>query len=242
MRELPEITQQHLWSSLVLEAFLPLPAADKGLKGQGQRKGSTDPGAKEVTSRVESVWFHPRTGGDQFFWCFHYACHGEEEYRRATEHAYENEMKEKFAVAQRLSMHKLDLRICKVTQAGAEAELSNGGRVGLAGLRALCIVRGVGAIVARGGFFSRWGAKPRAVFIIEGRGRMKVSLDERVIEDAQRARICVADIAKPLKAMASYRLAELRDMSETLGLPTARGGKSLTRTQLHEAIVRKTSN
>jgi|TARA_B100001250_G_C19813990_1_gene797269 hypothetical protein len=189
--------------------------------------------------------FYPKQS-DSLFWCFYIVVHGHEAYELSRGDAFKVEKEFKIASVEKLREKADQLKAFKLKRNAVENELVNEQRIGLDGLRALCIAYGVSIVYVVGRtYYDFQHGDEKSSVIVKNVEKNWNGLRHEEDTDSFRAEVIadyflIENVSKPLKAVTTYSVAQLQETCRRLTVPILDPtGKKLGKKSMYEAILTK---
>jgi hypothetical protein len=180
-----------------------------------------DPGKEEHS------FFSPNEN-DQLFWCFFIMKYGVINYEYPGTTSFANEKELKFKLIERVRKEKEKLKLHKIgkIKEDIEDELANKDRIGIKTFIALCIVEGLNVImIDRRKYYEQVLDQMQPCHLVRSKKGLKgkfefspISLTSPILQTYRDTLFAWVAIDKPIKAASNYKVDELLDMCNRLGL------------------------
>ena len=173
---------------------------------------------------------------DSLFWCFYIALHGLHEYD--TIHNFFTKEKEiKYSWIEELRGKKEILKPIKISKATVEDELANCQRITMASVKAMCHLFDINIFyIDNKKFYEIITDENNPIFVIEKRDKvygLKKNLTTEQLEYYRNHFWKLENLDKPLKAISSYKINDLRSICSKLHIEFV----NMTRPQMYQAIL-----
>ena len=193
-------------------------------------------------SKLEDT-FYPKQS-DSLFWCFYIMLNGHEDYELIRSDAFKVEKEFKISSVEKLREKVDQLKAFKLKRNAVENELVNEYRIGIDGLRALCIVYEVSVIYVVGRTyysFQHGDDKPRIINKNVEKNWHGIRHEDEADEfqkNIESDYLLIENVAKPLKAVTAYSVAQLQEMCRRLLVPVLDDtGRKVNKKVMYEAIL-----
>jgi len=205
---------------------------------------STKPNRKNTRIRQETMpkpkdaIFEPREK-DSLFWCFYIMKRGQTAYDMLDHRNFVAEKKLKIEYVEKIRTDKEQIKLHKFTTlTHLESNLANDDRIDLPTFLSLCVIENLNVnVVKKRTYFELLmndGMESHTIYCLDNR---KHGYTETIPNKQMLLKI--DNVAKPLKAIASYKVQDLLDFCEKLNLETVNPdtNKTKTKNDLYESIV-----
>ena len=199
-------------------------------KRDSGRKSSS----KNIIKTTDNIFFPKQK--DSLFWCFYIALHGLHEYD--TIHNFFTKEKEiKYSWIEELRGKKEILKPIKISKATVEDELANCQRITMASVKAMCHLFDINIFyIDNKKFYEIITDANKPVFAIEQKEKsfgLKKNLTQEQLEYYRNHFWKLENLDKPLKAISSYKINDLREICNKLHIDFV----NMTRPQMYQAIL-----
>jgi hypothetical protein len=173
---------------------------------------------------VPDTHYTPTGTVDTLFWCFYIVRHSVSQFEMNQNHLFQLEKQEKFELLEKLRQQgKEFIKLHKLKQSDVESNLCNEQQTSLATFKALCILEKINAILVHNRFYMEFVGDPADTKVHVLHLTRKKYAVELAVTDASAGHyrnelFLVENPAKPLRAISSYKLQDLRDMATKLEL------------------------
>ena len=198
---------------------------------------------KQMNKQHVDTIYYPRQH-DSLFWCFYIVLFGFEAYEFGRNNTFKTEKDFKINSVELLRANKDKIKAFKLKLADVENELVNEQKISLTGLSALCLIYNVTIFSVFDSTYYEFineGPSPKSGIIVMSENNkygVRQENIEQYMVNVRASRWLITNPNKPIKAIGSYTLSELKDISEKLKLPTIDpSGKKKNKTELYQAIV-----
>lgn len=191
---------------------------------------------KKNIANVSDIFF-PRQR-DQLFWCFYVILHGESEYDIIPNYfTLEKEVKYKWIEVFR---GKKELfKPIKVSRNVVEDELANAKVITMATVKALCHLNDINIFyIDDKKYYEIMTNSEKSIYLIEkidGKFGLKQKISVEKIEYYREHYWKLENLDKPLKAVSSYKVNDLKDICKRLHIDSS----NMTKPQMYEKILSK---
>jgi len=192
--------------------------------------------SKKNIANVSDIFF-PRQR-DQLFWCFYVILHGETEYDMISNFfTVEKDVKYKWIEVFR--GRKELFKPIKVSRNVVEDELANAKVITMASIKALCHLNDVNIFyIDDKKYYEIMTNSEKPIYLIEkidGKFGLKQKIPIEKVEYYREHYWKLENLDKPLKAISSYKVNDLKDICKRLHIDSS----SMTKPQMYEKILSK---
>jgi len=205
---------------------------------------SSNPNRKNTRLRQETATkpidaiFEPREK-DSLFWCFYVMKHGQTAYDMMDHRNFIVEKKHKIDYVEKIRADKEQIKLHKFTTlTHLESNLANDDRLDLPSFLSLCVFENLNVdVVKKRTYFELLmndGTDMHTIYCLDNH---KYGYNQIVPDKSSLLKI--DNVAKPLKAIASYKVQDLLDFCEKLKIETVNldTNKTKTKNDLYESIL-----
>ena len=193
---------------------------------------------------MKDTIIHP-VQNDKFFWCFYIINYGIDNYNYVHHKSFQIEQEIKISSIEAIRKITPQLKLYKIKGIDIENELVNEKCISLLGFYALCIINDLSVIYVHNRTYFEININNTDVeYIIETDNSLNLKLHTDVgkdkINDIRNNYYKIENIKKPLRAISSYKLDDLKLICKKLLLQvTDANGKIKKKAELYENIVMK---
>lgn len=197
----------------------------------------------KVKKPVDPV-FYPRQS-DSLFWCFYTIVFGREAYELVRSDAFKVEKEFKIGSVEKLRAKADQLKTYKLKKNAVENELVNEQRIGIDGLRALCIAHEVSLmyVVGRTYYLFQHGDENTHVIVKNVEKNWCGLRGDDMTEymaSVEADYFWIENPLKPLKGISGYTISQLQELCRRLGLSVLdETGKKVSKKVMYESILTK---
>lgn len=179
---------------------------------------------------------------DSLFWCFYIVCEGLLKYQISHNNVFRVEKEKKIEAISKLRDVKAILKGSKLNILNIESNLLTNPKISLAELHALCIAYEKSIIYVKNRCVYRFLYGDETIAFIEAiqhnnKNRLTLDMSMHDINDRVKDLWDINVSSKPLKGISTYKLSQLQDICEKLGIDIMRDSKKKrTKTELYSAI------
>ena len=190
--------------------------------------------SKNIIKSTDNIFFPKQK--DSLFWCFYIALCGLHEYDMI--HNFFTKEKEiKYNWIEQLRGKKEILKPIKISKATVEDELANCQRITMATVKAMCHLFDINVFyIDNKKFYEIITDTNNPIYVIEKKEKsygLKKNLTPEQLEYYRNHFWKLENLDKPLKAISSYKINDLRDICSKLHIDFV----NLTRPQMYQAIL-----
>lgn len=176
---------------------------------------------KKVDIKNADIFFISKSN-DKLFWCFYVILFGEHKYELNNNFKEEKEFK--IGTVEKLRKIKPELKAMKLSLTEIERELVHSNKIGIKSLIALCLLYKLNVIYVWNRKYmeiinNNNNEKENNIIICDDNiNKLLREYDQEKINYYKENYLCIENISKPLKAIASYSKSELLKMAEKLNI------------------------
>jgi len=193
------------------------------------RQGYVKPSAPskrimKKTPIVPDTHYTPTGTVDTLFWCFYIISHSVAHFEMNQNHLFQLEKQQKFELLEKIRQQGKDfIKLHKLKQSDVESNLCNEQQTSLSTFKTLCALEKVNAILVHNRFYMEFVGDPadtRVHVLHLTKKKYAVELEATVASagNYRNGLFLVENPAKPLRAISSYKLQDLKDMATKLEL------------------------
>jgi len=239
--------EDHMFSSKNLILFTKYKInsnfVNKMDKNQTQNRKGKENRVNENKRKVEREMFET-VEKDSLFWCFYVLLNGIDMYDQIGNQHFVEEKKLKFKFIEEIRLKKDILKMHKIKPLSElEDDLANQERIGEKTFQALCILFHVNAfIVYKNQYYEMiYNDDPTISILYKTEKPLRYKLDLKTTTDKldkyKEHYFKLPKLNFKMKAVSSYKLDELKEMAQKLGLNNDTNKKKQTKTDLYESII-----
>lgn len=176
---------------------------------------------------------------DNLFWLYYIMVHSIENYKMLGEHTYSIENQEKMKCIETLKLHKSTIKDLKTKIIDCENDLINNKKISLSTFIVLCAIKSINPCIVFKNLYFIYDESENPNFIIH-----KVNglygyepFNESLYDGVKTNRMCITNINKPIKAISSYKIDEIKMLAESLHISSYNDNqKSKNKIMLYDDI------
>lgn len=182
---------------------------------------------KEKTEKKKKITFKPSGNiqklffpcqEDNLFWLYYIMVNSIENYKMLGEHTYSIENQEKMKCIESLKSHKSIIKELKSKIIDCENDLINNKKITLSTFIVLCAIKAINPCIVFKNIYFIYDESEAPSFIIH-----KVNgiygyepYNETLYNGIKTNRMCITNINKPIKAISSYKIDEIKTLADSL--------------------------
>lgn len=196
-----------------------------------------------ITKRKADYYYPPLECKDTLFWCWISHHYGVQEYEINKNNLYNYETNRKFEYVSCIRSNKLLLKALKLNRTKLEESLLDGDGIGLDLFVFICLVHKYNVIYTDNYMYYEYIDDFNTEYIMINKRNNKYGLyvKEKItndnIESFKKNKWVVDSITKPLRAVGSYKVSEIKEICKLMNIDTMKNEKkSYTKNELYEKI------
>jgi hypothetical protein len=196
-----------------------------------------------ITKRKADYYYPPLECKDTLFWCWISHHYGVQEYEINKNNLYNYETNRKFEYVSCIRSNKLLLKALKLNRTKLEESLLDDDGIGLGLFVFICLVHKYNVIYTDNYMYYEYIDDFNTEYIMINKRNNKYGLyvKEKItndnIESFKKNKWVVDSITKPLRAVGSYKVGEIKEICKMMNIDTMKNEKkSYTKNELYEKI------
>jgi hypothetical protein len=196
-----------------------------------------------ITKRKADYYYPPLECKDTLFWCWVSHHYGVQEYELNKNNLYNYETNRKFEYVSCIRSNKLLLKALKLNRTKLEESLLDDDGIGLGLFVFICLVHKYNVIYTDNYMYYEYIDDFNTEYIMINKRNNKYGLyvKEKItndnIESFKKNKWVVDSITKPLRAVGSYKVGEIKEICKLMNIDTMKNEKkSYTKNELYEKI------
>ena len=196
-----------------------------------------------ITKRKADYYYPPLECKDTLFWCWVSHHYGLQEYELNKNNLYNYETNRKFEYVSSIRSNKLLLKSLKLNRTKLEESLLDDDGIGLGLFVFICLVHKYNVIYTDNYMYYEYIDDFNTEYIMINKRNNKYGLyvKEKItsdnIESFKKNKWVVDSITKPLRAVGSYKVGEIKEICKLMNIDTMKNEKkSYTKNELYEKI------
>ena len=196
-----------------------------------------------ITKRKADYYYPPLECKDTLFWCWVSHHYGLQEYELNKNNLYNYETNRKFEYVSCIRSNKLLLKALKLNRTKLEESLLDDDGIGLGLFVFICLVHKYNVIYTDNYMYYEYIDDFNTEYIMINKRNNKYGLyvKEKItndnIESFKKNKWVVDSITKPLRAVGSYKVSEIKEICKLMNIDTMKNEKkSYTKNELYEKI------
>ncbi len=200
-----------------------------------------------ILTKKKADYFYPSLDcKDSLFWCWVYHHYGSQEYELNKNNLYNYEINRKFEYVSSIRSNKLLIKSLKLNRTRMEENLLDDNGIDLGLFTFICLVHKYNVIYTDNFMYYEYIDPFNSDYIMINKRNnkyglyIKETITNDLLTEFKKDKWVVESITKPLRSVGSYKVAEIKDICNLLGIEIMKNEKkSFTKNELYEKIKQK---